>query len=296
MSRIVSLLSLALLAVLPCAVAFAAEDGCPNSGTDEHKVTIQQYTVRTIRGDYEGCVEVWKNGNVVYRKTGDVAYYVGNNIDGNTAGPEIKPGTDITGSGQPQVIIGSWSGGAHSCYTFQVLQLGKEFHRVAALNAQDSDGAHFEDLDHDGKYEFVANDWTFAYWRTSFAESPAPRIILRPKTVGDGNVEYVLARDLMQKPAPTQEQLDHTIAEIKGEPAWNQHVPPALWAAMLELIYTGHPDLAWQVFDRSWPDKKPGKSGFLGAFCERLSSSNYFDLPDTTRLPPDCFLDNFGPD
>ena len=67
---------------------------------------------------------------------------------------------------------------------------------------------------------------------------------------------------------------------------------------MLNLIYTGHPERAWYVFDRSWPTKKPGEGGFLGAFCERLSDSDYFDdLSDTLKKhPADCFLGNFGPD
>ncbi len=290
--------SLALLAFLSCTAAYAAEAACPLNGTDEHKVTIQQYTVRTMREDYKGCLEVRKDGDVIYRRDdGDIlAYYIGNKVDGNSAGPEIKPGTDITGSGQPQVIIGSWSGGAHCCYAFRILQFGKEFKVVARLDAGDSDGAHFEDIDHDGKYEFLSNEWTFAYWRTSFAESPAPEVILRPVTSQNGYVEYKLALDLMRKPAPSQVQLDDMIVKIKSDESWKQHVPPALWTAMLDLIYTGHAELAWQVFDRSWPDKKPGKSGFLGAFCERLSDSHY-DLADTLKgQPPDCSLDNFGPD
>ncbi|MGC2112206.1 MAG: hypothetical protein WA655_21990 [Candidatus Korobacteraceae bacterium] len=260
-------------------------------------MTIQQYAVRTIRGEYQGCLEVRKAAEVIYRKNDASAYYIGNNIEGGPGIPEIKPGTDITGSGQPEVLVGSWSGGAHCCFGFQVLQLGKEFKVLATLDAKDSGGAHFEDINHDAKYEFIADDWAFAYWHTSFAESPAPTVILRPKAEENSYVEYHLALDLMSKPAPTRAQLDSTIASIKSDEAWDKDVPPVLWRAMLDLIYTGHPDLAWEIWDQSWPAKKPGKAGFLGAFCERLSTSDYFyDLSDTLQgHPADCFLGNFGP-
>ena len=155
-----------------------------------------------------------KNGSLIYRKNEASAYSIGNNIEGAPGIAVIKPGTDVTGSGQPEVIVGSWSGGAHCCFSFQILQLGRDFRVLAKLDAKDSGGAHFEDINHDGKYEFIANDWTFAYWRTSFAESPAPEVILRPKPAESGYVDYQLALDLMRKPAPTQEQLDGLIARI----------------------------------------------------------------------------------
>ena len=63
------------------------------------------------------------------------------------------------------------------------------------------------------------------------------------------------------------------------------------WSAMLELIYAGHSDLAWKIWEEAWPKNKPAKSGFLGAFCERLTQSPYFyEFYQTlTPTPPDYF-------
>jgi hypothetical protein len=290
-------LSLAAVLLLT-GFGFAAERGCPLQGSDEHKTVIGQYTIRTIRGEMEGCLEIRKNAAVVYQENIASTYVVGNNIEGAPGIPEIKPGTDITGSGSPEVIVGSWSGGAHCCFSFRVFQLGNDFRLLANLDAKDSGGAHFEDIDHDGKHEFVANDWTFAYWHASFAESPAPKVILRPGADKYGNFEYKLALELMRKPAPSQAELNTTINKIKSQPEWKEHVPPSLWAVMLDMIYTGNASLAWEVLDQSWPKEKPGKRGFLGAFCERLSDSEYFfELSDSLNPhPADCFLGNFGPD
>jgi len=279
-----------LILVLPI-ISRAADTGCPVNGSDESKITVNGYTVRTMRSEFFGCVEVSKNGAVVYREADDLRYFIGNDIQGEGKVPSIKPGTNITGGRDPQVLIGSWSGGAHCCFKFRLLELGSKFRKLAELDAADGDYAHFEDLDKDGKYEFVGNDCTFAYWETSFAESPAPKVILRPTTDKEGRVEYRLATDLMQRPAPPPEETRKLVAKIKSNDEWSDGVPSALWSAILDFIYSGHPDLAWQIWNETWPESKPAKGGFLGAFCDRLTQSPYFfELTKTINsAPPDCF-------
>lgn len=123
--------------------------GCPTDGSDESKVVVNGYVVRTIRTDILGCLEVRKNGVVVYQESEDAGYYIGKNIEGTHGIPAIKLGTNVMGGQTPQVLIGSWSGGAHCCYSFRILELGKEFRVAAKLKADDSGGAHFEDVHKD---------------------------------------------------------------------------------------------------------------------------------------------------
>ena len=49
----------------------------------------------------------------------------------------------------------------------------------------------------------------------------------------------------------------------------------AFWSEMLELIYSGHEDLAWQYFELVWPNKKRGKEKFTTDFKEALAESYY---------------------
>ena len=91
-----------------------------------------------------GCVEVRNGGKLIYSKSDASACYIGNNIEGGPGIPDIKLGIDVTGSGSPEMIIGHWTGGAHCCFGFTVLELGKELRVVAELDAKDSGGAHFE--------------------------------------------------------------------------------------------------------------------------------------------------------
>jgi len=175
-----------------------------------------------------------------------------------------------------------------------ILELGKQFSEVAEIRADHSAGAHFEDLRHDGKYEFVAEDWAFAYWHASFAYSPVPAVVLMPDEKGVLNYYlYHLALDLMERPAPTATEFDSLVNKVKQASDWHEGgVPPELWGEMLDLIYTGHPPLAWKLLDQSWPEEKPGKNGFIGAFCDRLGQSRYWadlsTLLSDSHAPPDC--------
>jgi len=190
---------------------------------------------------------------------------------------------DMTGDGIPDLIISEWEGGAHCCFNVHIFSLGPDFKRIAKIEGGHS-GIEFKDFNGDGIYELVAGDWTFAYWETVFSDSPAPEIILRYK---DGR--YVLATDLMKKAPPSHENLEKKLIQIRNEfggpeaapnqnPKWSQRggVPAALWAYMLDLIYTGNGNLAFDFFDKAWPDWKEAKKEFLDAFKKELSQSPYW--------------------
>ena len=74
---------------------------------------------------------------------------------------------------------------------------------MATIDARHGGLAYFRDLDGDKKLEFIGNDFTFAYVYTDFADSPAPTIILRFQ-----DDHYVLAGDLMRKPAPPASEIE----------------------------------------------------------------------------------------
>jgi len=131
----------------------------------------------------------------------------------------LKVGRDITGDGQPNLVIADYSGGAHCCLSYYVFSVGKEFKLIDVLNAEDSDLARFIDVDGDGVLEFAMNDWTFEYWNVPFASSPAPRVYLAYR--GEG---YRIALDLMRQPSPSPESETKLINKIRADPTWN-HTP-----------------------------------------------------------------------
>lgn len=47
---------------------------------------------------------------------------------------------------------------------------------------------------------------------------------------------------------------------------------------MLDLIYTGNQDLAWQYLDLVWDSRKKGKKIFIRDFKEQLSGSQFWQM------------------
>jgi hypothetical protein len=241
---------------------------------------IAGYTVRSLvqrSGDgveFGQRISILKNGELLYQVDGWRLTLGGQN-------EHVAPfgvGEDVTGAGYLDLIIQDYSGGAHCCFTYYVLELGPSGVRpLATIDA--GHGAAFEDLDDDGLPEFVGRDWTFAYWNESFAGSPAPRVVMKWK-----NGRYVLAADLMRKPAPSAAELAQDAARVRTSVNdYARDMPPStLWRQMLDLIYTGHESLAWEFFDSAWPEDLPGKDKFLADFKRELARSPYW--PDVRAL------------
>ena len=112
-------------------------------------------------------------------------------------------------------------------------------------------------------------------------QSPAPRIILR-----FNGTDYELAPDFMRQAPPSEKELNKTEAEVRNGDWTDGYPPPLLWGTMLDLIYTGHSDLAWKFVDAAWVPKT-GKDKFREDFCGRLATSPYFSKlrPTIQRAP-----------
>lgn len=201
----------------------------------------------------------------------------------------VKTGTDITGNGVPNMILLSFSGGAHCCSTYYLFAFEPYFRQVAVIDTQDS-GARF--VPHSGVTGLVmiTGDNTFAYWNTYYAASPAPEV----KLVWDGTA-YTFEAHLMAAPAPSADTLKQQAATVAVSDQWtNTDMDPDLWREMLDLIYSGHADLAWTFLDDGWPTDRASKDTFKTNFRCQLAQSPYWDAiaamnginPDD--VPADC--------
>jgi hypothetical protein len=84
---------------------------------------------------------------------------------------------NLTGSKEPEVVVGLYSGGAHCCIELQVLErsgAGPDLLRRSFGNASVS----IVDLDRDGQAELKTQDDRFAYRFTSYAGSWLPVQVL----------------------------------------------------------------------------------------------------------------------
>lgn len=263
-----------LVGICPAVLIFLG--ACGASGQqcdwkDSATVRIGEFAVRHTRGRSLGrsCLQVTRKNRVELKLSGGAQLELANGMEEGS--PKIVPGSDITGLGKPNLVVTESTGGAHCCTVLHVLELGSSVREIAAVDLMDSENVHLIDLDGDGVWEMVGQDWTFSYWHTSFAESPAPEVVLR----FDGQ-RYRLALDWMRRPAGYVDI--RTIAErSRAHLRQFRVLPPVLWGGMLDAIYTGNGVGASDLIAAVWPMGGADKQKFVREFCDQLASSPWFE-------------------
>jgi hypothetical protein len=192
----------------------------------------------------------------------------------------VTMGRDITGDGQPDLVVSEWKGGANCCLAFHIFEIGRRFRKIAEIDAKYGDqGPHFVHLDRGPGLQVQIYDWTFANWHSDFADSPAPKVILQYME-GTYRVSPRLMRSLRVDTNELDARVEKIGSEAKGshDGSWpGAEVSSELWGTMLDLIYTGHGRRAWQFLEDAWPRNIRGKGVFRKDFCEQLKKSPYWE-------------------
>ena len=178
-----AVLALALLA----GFAAAASGAAPVEVTPHQEETVAPYVARVYfdakaKDGTDSYFEILKDGKPVYmqkaRKKGE-KFFIGTMYKDDPDAAMVKMGMDITGAGQPDLVISEWLGGANCCLLFHVFEIGPTFKKIGTIDAAFGDsGPHFLHPDKDSKSTGLAieiHDWNFANWHTDFADSPAPK-------------------------------------------------------------------------------------------------------------------------
>jgi hypothetical protein len=121
------------------------------------------------------------------------------------------------GNGFPEVILSTYSGGAHCCSRTRVLTAGSNGERWKSVDLGWRDGGVLSasDLDLDGRVEFLTSDNRFLYRFSSYAGSVAPLQIHRLAGLRFQDVTREPGfRHILQEHA---EQLDRQLPEIRRQ-------------------------------------------------------------------------------
>jgi hypothetical protein len=240
-----------------------------------HDVIAGAYTLRFLEDPDIGFIDtlqVLKGDELVYEGLFEAYLHMVKEPPGSEFGVlPLGLDVDATGDGRPDFVLQSYSGGAHCCYYTLVLEREPELAVLAEFDGSNSP-AVLENIDADPALEVRLYDWTFAYWKTSYAESPAAEVILDLQ-----DEVYAGAPELMRRPPPSSDALRSEIEALHGEIARAQRPTPALWGRMLDYIYSGNAEVAFQLLDGAWPEGVPGKASFLLQFGAQLSFSPYWD-------------------
>ena len=251
----------------------SSEEIILSEGTLTDEQSFGAYTYRCYTGPpfRENVFQVHKGEELVYQSKVGYAYWLSKEDE------LFHPGDDITGDGIPNLIVMESSGGNslfnQSCYVFS---LGEQFRLIQCLPE-----GKFVDINQDGKLDCIAYQPGFTFWHACHAGSPAPQIVY--EYCGP---DYLLAPALMYQPLPKEEEMNQIIEEVKNycdrakKEEWNDnycwnykdiYLDSSLWRYMLDLMYSGHPDEAYDFLDRVWPEGEKGKSNFIYDFEKELN-------------------------
>ena len=234
-----------------------------------------EYTYRCYTGPpyRENVFRIYKGEELVYQSKIGYALWLRKEDE------LYSPGDDITGDDIPNLIVMHSGGGNSSfnksCYVFS---LGDQFRLIQVLPE-----GKFVDINQDGKLDCIAYQPGFTFWHACHAGSPLPKIVYEYC-----DNEYLLAPALMYQPLPGEEELNQTIEEVKKRCAkakkekwrdahcWHNeevYLESSVWRYMLDLMFSGHPDEAYDFLDRVWPEGEKGKSSFIYDFEKPLNET-----------------------
>ena len=161
------------------------------------------------------------------------------------AGEEPLDLTDLDGDGEPEAVVGAFTGGAHCCVIAVVYRWTGSGYAAAENNFFDP-GYDLADLDGDGSDEFVSADSRFAYLYGSFAESVFPLMIVG---FDQGDFSDVTA----QFPGKVEDDADALRHEYKRRASSNRKigVRTSLAAYLADLYTLGRADDAKRILHRA---------------------------------------------
>lgn len=95
----------------------------------------------------------------------------------DASGSSMVKVADLDGDGEPEVLVDTFSGGAHCCLTARLLTWNGTGYTPKDFNYGDV-GYQLKDLDGDGRLELVGQDPVFSGAFTAFAASAFPPLVL----------------------------------------------------------------------------------------------------------------------
>ena len=201
----------------------------------------------------------------------------------------FRVGEDILGLGGPALMVEGNSLGAHCCLELTVLILGEGFKALPRLNLLDNEVVQVVPrVEKPASLEL--EDFTWGYWRSGFAGSSAPPVVLGYDA---GAGRFIADRELMRKPMPPAEALTALLREAKAEAADEDHfpddVPRGITQPILELIYSGHLREAHDFLVAAWPEEEEGRDEYWSDLttCQMRLSPYWRTVADLNGIPAD---------
>lgn len=157
---------------------------------------------------------------------------------------EVERLQDVTGDERAELVVRTYSGGAHCCEATTIYAIEERRPRSLLEISTDNCQSELIDLNQDGIAELRTCDDTFAYAFCAFAFSPLPPVVY---TYDRERGQFRLATPAFASQIPLQPMAETraALAEHRGDAALTRCV--ALRPA-LDLMYTGRIDEGRRLF------------------------------------------------
>ncbi|HTX11318.1 MAG TPA: hypothetical protein VME22_22040 [Solirubrobacteraceae bacterium] len=173
MRRVLVITIVAAMCLIAAPAAFATTE------TAQAGNVTATFTFQGKFPDYTGqTLEIAQGGTVFYDEP-VVSNFCGELCAPGITGKSAVEVVDVEHTGQPDVVLDLYSGGAHCCTIVQIFSFdpGTMTYVKTERNFGDP-GVRISDLRHNGRFEFVTADDSFAYEFTDYAGSALPLEIL----------------------------------------------------------------------------------------------------------------------
>ncbi len=177
---------------------------------------------------------------------------------------------DLDRSGEPEVLLNLYSGGAHCCYSTRIYSfVGGAPPYVSILHEWGNAGYRLEDLDADKKLEFVTGDDRFDTAFTSHAASRRPPQVWR---YADGRLVNVTRSypALIEKDAA---ECWKAFEELSPKDPTGDQVRGLLAAYLADQYLLGRASEGWNRLIGAY--RKPDRKKFFAQLTAFLQKSGY---------------------
>ncbi len=156
-------------------------------------------------------------------------------------------GSDLNADGSPDLVVETFSGGAHCCFGTQVFSLRPSGATLILQKPESNAGGYFEDLDADGVSEFITYDDSFAYQYCPYAAGVIVKVIMAYDATRDSYLPASprFPTQYTEEIATNEDRAQYAPGEL-GE--WDGTNICAVLPLALDYLYQGQPDQAQAEF------------------------------------------------
>lgn len=177
---------------------------------------------------------------------------------------------DFTGDGVPDVLVWTFSGGAHCCTTISLVSLGGSPAVMDSFDAQ-SAGAVLG-TGRGAVRSLITRDGVWDYWNAPYVASARVAVTL---SLRGGRL--VMDADAMRRPPPSEEDVRAQAARLRA--GLGEGGPPdaRVWEGALEHVYSGNWRSGRALFDLCWKEEWGDGAAFWRTLVENLSLSRHWE-------------------